>query len=94
MTTLYIVMDSRNEYGDNVEWLVAAYRSELLAKEHVLKVSAALRAFQALDSDARAELAGGWGKSMPTALDPKGFYTFENNERYWVDSVELLEDVP
>lgn len=99
MTTIYVVMGSHGEYSDRSEWMVAAYPDEQKAQEHVRSVEAALRAFIALEREERERIAEASGDSggdiAKQSLDmAKGFYTWDYDQRYWLDTVELLDEVP
>lgn len=99
MTTLYVVMGSHGEYSDRSEWMVAAYLDEQKGQEHVRRVGDALRSFLAIEREGRervAEEAGdSAGQVAKHALDKsKGFYVWDYDQRYWLDTVELLDEVP
>lgn len=94
MTTIYVVMGSHGTYSDRCEWPVVAYADETRAKEHVILVNQSLARFQALGQDECERLSGPeWRFKNP--LDPThGFYPYDDHDRYWLDIVELLEEVP
>lgn len=96
MTTLYVVMGSNGWY-DRSEWMVSAYEDEAKANAHVKLVTAALNEFLAMDSAERGAVAArdGDGLYAPVPLDRKrGFFVQDRDQRYWLDSVELLSEVP
>lgn len=92
MTTLYVVMGSSGEYSDRSEWMVAAYADQPKAQEHVARVTRALAEFRAQRPD------DGSGSALDLhshPLDPVvGFRSYSDHDRYRVDTVELLDEVP
>lgn len=73
MSNIYIVQGSRGEYSDHVEWLVAAYKSELSAANLVIKLTAATEAVETLQEDWIADYAKYFEEStaiMVEAGDP------------------------
>jgi hypothetical protein len=95
MTKLYVVMGENGEYSDREEWLVAAYLDEAKAKAHVMRAETALREFNSLSLDARFDLMrDNPGGGYLTPLDRVHGLSMADSHRYWLDTVELLDEVP
>lgn len=108
VSTVYVVMGMYSEYSDRVEWQVAAYLDEDKAKKHVELATDAMRIWEAKSDDERDEIAGftvrrnthgeEYRSPNSTWMNPldtvRGFETYTYNQRYWLSSVELLEEVP
>ena len=97
MTYVYLVRGSRGEdVEDYGEWIVAAYLDASKALEHRNRLLHALESWFAKTQEERVAVTGAfWKKAPVNALDPvNGFSVDPYNERYWVDDVELLEEVP
>ena len=104
MAKVFVVMGSKGEYSDRVEWLVAGYADEQKGMDHVLKLEAAMHEFYAIPEDTRDEMreaarsTSNYGDyKHPLDCGPKSrgwVWRWPDENRYWLDSVELLTEVP
>lgn len=98
MDKIYLVCGQYGEYSDRREWTVAAYASEMLAREHVEQAGAYLREMRA-----RHEFFG-WDLSYQEAEKLKTENPFDHNGEYsigssyetdyWVEEVAVRNSVP
>lgn len=98
MSKVYVVMGSHGEYSDRSEWCVAAYLDEALAKAHEAALDAALTAWAAKTMEEREELMGypdNYRFKHPLdSNESGGFGRWGGDNGYWVESVDLLTEVP
>lgn len=93
---IYVVMGATGEYSDRTEWAVCAFTEEWKAQRFVSQIETELRKIEAAGIDFYR--TGNW--SLREALmdqlqkfDPN-CRIIDDEPRYWVEPVELLDGVP
>lgn len=97
MDKIYLVRGQYGEYSDRREWTVAAYASEMLAREHVEQAGAYLRELRAR-RDSIWNLPYEEVEKLKTEnpFDPNGEYSIGSSYEtdYWVEEVAVSNSVP
>lgn len=92
----YVIKGSYSEYSDRSYWTVAVHLDQDNAEQHLVRLNAALKVWESIDRDEREAMCGGmpYG-SYPSELDTvRGFIEALDSQRYWMETVPLLVDVP
>ena len=82
---IHVVMGTTGEYSDRIEWPVAAYADEAMARAHVVVASAEARKLY--------KASQGEGVELGTAADPNRVIDY-TGASYDIIEVDLRDEVP
>lgn len=88
METIYVVTGATGKWSDRTEWMVAAYRDERLAMEHVTKADEAARVIEGNLGGRRWDVSDGISPYDPYMLMD---YT---GTHYYYEPMKLREELP
>lgn len=87
---IYVVIGVTGEYSDRTEWLVVAYKTKSLAKEHVIKATEFARKWE-VQVESEDKFSYQIWKKEENPLDPIAPYMDYTGISYYYEEVNLID---